>query len=194
MKHKLEVLSNVVFIAVALVIAGLFVKGYVRSEQAENSRGSGLLRVNDTLPRIPGYKWSSHRLTLLLALRSGCHFCDASMPFYRRLASLQSENRSSAHLLAVLPDERSVANALLVRNGFVVQLIPEIPLQTLGVSGTPTVILVDLGGKVLDYWVGQLPQARETEILSRITVAPVKSNAQLNDRRLLTWTPSKHFG
>ena len=36
--------------------------------------------------------------------------------------------------------------------------------STIKVSGTPTLLLVDNNGKVLDVWVGMLPEDRQQEV------------------------------
>ncbi|MFN2576679.1 MAG: hypothetical protein ABR607_03205 [Pyrinomonadaceae bacterium] len=43
------------------------------------------------------------------------------------------------------------------------------PLGSVGVSGTPTVILIDNGGAVRDSWVGKLSEADTGKVLARIT-------------------------
>ena len=41
-------------------------------------------------------------------------------------------------------------------------------LDSLGVKGTPTLLIVDQSGTVRQSWVGRLTAERETEVLSRI--------------------------
>jgi hypothetical protein len=66
-----------------------------------------------TLPPLPGYRWGDHQKTLVLAIRKGCHFCEDSLPFYKRLSDLEKSNTLHAHVLAVMPDAReSGAEAL----------------------------------------------------------------------------------
>ena len=42
------------------------------------------------------------------------------------------------------------------------------PLGIVGVSGTPTLILIDRDGTVRDSWVGKLSEAQATKVINQI--------------------------
>jgi hypothetical protein len=46
--------------------------------------------------------------------------------------------------------------------------VRQAPLSAVGVSGTPTLLLIDGGGAIKESWVGKLPPDKETEVLSRL--------------------------
>ena len=76
-----------------------------------SSRASGTsehresqLVVGKQLPLVAKYEWHSHKKTLLLALRNGCHYCEDSAPFYRTLAGLESSGAiKNVHILVTSP-------------------------------------------------------------------------------------------
>jgi len=126
------------------------------------------VRAGDQLPALRGFQWSDHNRTLVLALKDGCVYCDNSMPFYRRLATLQDGRQAGAFLIAAVPDSSEKAKEMMERHNLSVPVVAESRLNTLKVAGTPTLILVDKQGKVLKVWVGVLSVASEDEVIRRI--------------------------
>jgi hypothetical protein len=119
-----------------------------------------------TLPALPGYRWADHEKTLVLAIRKGCHFCQDSLPFYKRLSELEKSNTLHAHLLAVMPDDPASGVAALQSGGVIAQGIFNQPLNSIQVSGTPTLLLLDRNGRVVKAWVGELTSQREREVIA----------------------------
>src|SRR5260370_30860197 len=103
MKNKVEVVANVVVILLAVVIGSVF----LMDRFATRGLGPNEVKAGDQFPGLHAYNWKAHDRTLVLALRNGCHYCEASMPFYRRLATLEQANQIGVHLIAVFPDDPS---------------------------------------------------------------------------------------
>jgi hypothetical protein len=120
----------------------------------------------ETLAPLPGYSWNSYPKTLVIAIRRGCPYCDASMPFYRRLGEQEKTNMIRAHVLVVMPNDASSGGSLLSTNDVEVQAIFGQRLGALKVAGTPTVLLVDSNGHIERTWVGQLPSAAEKDVMN----------------------------
>jgi len=117
------------------------------------------------LPTLHGYHWGDHPGTLVLAIRRGCHFCEASLPFYKRLGDLEKKNALRAHVLAVMPDDQGSGAGALQSGGVAVEGIFNQPLDTINVSGTPTLLLLDTHGRVARAWVGQLTPQSENDVI-----------------------------
>lgn len=104
---------------------------------------------------------------MLLALSKGCHFCSESAPFYRKLAE-QASGRTDLRLIAVFPRETTnEARDYLDELGVSVSEIRQVTLDAIGARGTPTLVLADGGGRVVDSWTGRLTDEKEGELLSR---------------------------
>jgi hypothetical protein len=101
-KEALEVVTSI------MVIAGIILFGFVSyrilshhpAESAQVAPEGPA--VGTVLPALPGYNWQQHSETLLLAIRKGCHFCEDSMPFYRKLLQAERNGDSKAFLVSVL--------------------------------------------------------------------------------------------
>lgn len=128
------------------------------------NEGEGL--AGQTLEPLPGYSWSSYPKTLLIAIRRGCPYCDASLPFYKQLGEQEQSNMLRAHVLVVMPDAVSSGSGFLRKDDVEVQGIFGQNLNALDVLGTPTVLLLDSGGRIEREWVGQLTPGEEEQVLN----------------------------
>jgi hypothetical protein len=160
--RKLEVGANVAIIIVALLLGAVLVKRFLLSPapQAPHEIAAG------TKVDLPGVDWHRDGKTLVLVLQKGCHFCAESAPFYQRL--VREASGRPVQLVAVLPQGTEEAKAYLSELNVSVPTVMQASLRTLGVSGTPTLILVDDRGAVIKSWVGKLPAEQEAEVLNKV--------------------------
>jgi hypothetical protein len=126
------------------------------------------LRPGDHIGSIAGLKLDAPK-TVLLAMSAKCHFCATSAPFYRRLNARRAEQHSSTSIIAVLPDTPEEASRFLQSANLDLPTLPGTPLDRLHVFATPTVLLVDRGGKVLDLWIGAATPQKEDQILAALS-------------------------
>jgi len=105
--------------------------------------------------------------TLILAISSTCHFCSESAPFYKKLA----QKRGNIRLVAVLPQPVADGQKYLSKLGVSVDEVRQLPLDKIGVQGTPTLILLDASGIVRNSWVGFLPPEAELDVLNALAGA-----------------------
>jgi len=104
----------------------------------------------------------------LLALRPDCPYCEKSVPFYRRLAAREKENRLAAHLLAVVSSGEAKAREYAESRQLDMQFHPDTDLSKIKVQGTPTLVLIDQDARVRKVWAGQLTLGEEAEVLTQI--------------------------
>lgn len=167
---KIELLANISIIAVALLLGAAVVRQYVlRAGQPPRPTTSQI--QPGTKVNLPGVDWPKGSRTLILALQKGCHFCSESAPFYRRLAPAASEK--NVRLVAVLPQSQDDAHQYLADLGVPISDVAQAPLTSINVRGTPTLILVDDKGQVIDSWVGKLPGDGEAKVLNSIGSAAI---------------------
>ncbi len=165
-KKLAEVLANLSIVVAAILLCWTLLKSHLGSSKTESNQQAGASLIGTTLPSLPAHKWSQHPATLILAIRGGCHFCEASYPFYRKLNAIESDHDSRAHLLAVMPDDPQSGGQLLKTNDLPVDAVYGEPLTSLNVTGTPTLMLLNSNGVVEKAWGGQLDQEGERSVLS----------------------------
>ncbi len=161
MRAKIEVVANFVVILLAVMIGSV----YLRDRFSAHGPESNEVKAGDRLPRLDGWDWGAHDRSLVLVLKKGCHFCEDSAPFYQRLAAKQQEDRSNTAIVAVFPDAADTVNEVVQLEGLGVRALPGVPLETLKVSGTPSLLLVDRSGTVLNTWIGMLSPRQELEVM-----------------------------
>ena len=177
MIKKVEVLANVAVIITSIVVCTVLVKRYLLSPtkgQAAavsaplgTSGGSSSRSIErGTKIGLPSIDWTRSDRTLILALSTSCHFCSESAPLYEKL---QQQRKTGVRLLALFPQPLEESRRYLSTIGVSVDDVVQSPLSVIGASGTPTLILVDSQGAVIDSWVGKLSESAAEPILSLVT-------------------------
>lgn len=167
MKAKIEGVANVTVIALAVVMASIFLKDRFFTSGPQVNE----VKVGDRLARLDGWDWGAHEQTLVLVLKKGCHFCEDSMPFYQRLLAAHKQDSSSTAVVAAFPDAADVVKEVVQSQGLDLPALAEVRLEDLKASGTPTLLFVDQRGTVLKAWIGMLSPRQELEVMTALACA-----------------------
>ena len=164
----IETSANVAILIISILLCVVLVRFYLAPASAPNPAGgpteiSAGVKRGDAIS-VTGIDWRKNGKTLLLALSTTCHFCTRSGPFYQRLA----KEHGDARLVALVPQPVEEGRAYMERLHVEVDDVRETQLGDLGVSGTPTLILVDGEGVASEVWVGALSPDKEEEVVSRL--------------------------
>lgn len=120
---------------------------------------------------VPRYDWSKSDLTLVVAVRYGCPYCEKSAPFYKRLlANTQRISPRKVRVLFISNDREEVANLALPPSAERNSMYSSVPFPD-WVTGTPTIISVDRTGRVQKVWAGLLDSRKEGEVLDAVNLA-----------------------
>lgn len=178
MIRKLEVLTNLAVLITSVVLCSVLVKKYFFSTSKQEARTETVaaklpdpnIQQRQSIPAgtrisLPGIDWNKSNRTVVLALSTTCHFCSESAPFYQKL---EQQRTSNVRLVAVLPQPIDDGRNYLNKLGVSVDQIVQAPLSSLGVRGTPTLILLDHNGAVIDSWIGKLADTEDAKVISRV--------------------------
>jgi len=166
MRTKLEVIANMTVIVVALAVGYMVIGRNAAIDSTPRSPAIG-----DHLPKISGIVWHQNRRTLVLALNTGCHYCQVSAPFYKKLANAQLSGRNDLQVVAVFPNDPEAVRRFMDYEAFAFQSVPGVPLDKLNVFATPTIMLVDKEGRVEKIWVGALTPREELDLLGVLSAS-----------------------
>jgi hypothetical protein len=200
LRNILDVITNIVVVVFALVAIGVLVKNYFSPTVTRPNIG---LKSGDVFPPIEGADYKKAPRTLILALNVDCRYCTKSLPFYNSLASAQKENPNLFSVVAAfINKEEERVRSYVEEKALSVHAIAGVDLDKLGIHSTPTLILVDSGGKILDSWTGGLKHEGEVEVFTAIglpyrptastsTVSSVKKTADIfsEERSVLSIQP-----
>lgn len=114
---------------------------------------------------LPGVHYPAQRDSLVIGISTTCHFCQDSMPFYKKLTS---ELNGKVNVIAVLPQSQAEAEAFVKTAGLTSTQVVSANLSSIGINATPTLVLVDAKGKVKSTWVGELDAVRQKQMTATI--------------------------
>jgi hypothetical protein len=162
----LAIVATIVMTVLGGVVVGILVGKTYISFKRYQTRPEVHLTVGSSLS-LPSITWASSDRTLVLILQKGCHFCSESAPFYRRIVH-ETSGRTDLRLLAVLPQDVNEAKEYLNDLDVRIEEVKQAYLGGIGVSGTPTLVLVDNTGTVTNLWEGKLAAPVESAVLNSL--------------------------
>jgi len=169
-KTHLETICTVTTTVVAVLLGITLIRGSLLPTPAalrqppSGSDSNASVAVGTSLKTtLPDVDWQRNGRTLVLALSPSCHYCRESEPFYRKL---QNELGRKVRIVAAFPQSVPEAEQYLSSAGLHVDQVKSVPLNVIGVRGTPTMLLVDAKGVVTKVWVGIIQEQQQQQILS----------------------------
>lgn len=164
-KSSLDTIANIAIILVCAIAAFVLIRNQFFPPRPpgapeEAKKGEQFAQIKDVLP-------AGTSKALVVAVQPGCHFCNDSMPFYKRLLDERNQKNSPVKFIAAVPAEEAKAEETqkFAAVGAQPDHMVKIDFSSIKVPGTPTLLLVDNQGKVLDVWVGKLDSDKEKEVL-----------------------------
>ena len=115
---------------------------------------------------LPNVDWKQNKTTVVLYLSTTCHFCNESSPFYQRLVQAKAKGDFKP---AVLPQNTDEAIKYLESHDVKVDQVLSASLASIGVTSTPTLMLVSEGGVVFASWRGKLDENKESEVIAKLS-------------------------
>lgn len=171
-RRNLEILTNLAVLISCVAVAALLIRSRTTASSyppqgLASAIPSGIVR-GDTFPAIAGVKYDATDRTLILALNTGCHFCQESVPFYKRLPSHATQTGTGTQIVAIFPNETDEARKFLTAGNLEFQVLGRQDFAKLGVEGTPTLVLLGRDGKVQKVWRGELSVSDQKKVLSAV--------------------------
>jgi len=167
---SVEVVANVLIVVVAVLCLAVLGRSYFRTPP---SPPNAAIPNAAAAPKIPavGSKissvdvdWSKNKKNVVLVLQVGCRFCSESASFYKTM--LQQTKDKGVNVIAVLPQNREEARKYLDNLQLPDLDTKQAAMNSLDVSGTPTLIITDDKGQITNVWVGKLPPEKQNEVLT----------------------------
>ncbi len=142
-----RVLNVLLLVAVGYVLIGV--------PRAKPARACPKFDVGDAVPAIAGLPYEAADRTVVLFVRSTCHYCTESAPCYRELV------KGGAKLVAISLEPKTSLDDYLRAQGLAIESATVDRTAWPKLSGTPTMIVVDRTGHVVASWLGMLPAAEQ---------------------------------
>ena len=163
---QVELVANVAIVIIAILLGFVLVKRFILPQSSKPAVEERAQIAPGTKLSLPGVDWSKGDKTLLMVLSTNCHFCNESAPFYKRL--IEAVKDKNVKLVAVFPTSIEESKAHLNELGLTNLEVERSPLENIQVRGTPTLILTNEKGEVMDFWIGKLTPDKETEVINKL--------------------------
>lgn len=176
-QKRIQVTANLAIIITALLLCAVLGKSLISKPEATGVEATAKDQALSSANRPPkthilpgtklsvtGVDWAKNGQTLLVAVSNKCHFCTESAPFYQRLARQHVKTK----LVAILPQPVDEGRKYLASMNVNVDEIHQAALTQIGIRGTPTLILLDSSGAVVQSWRGRLTPDKEAEVLATV--------------------------
>lgn len=162
---KLDVIVNVAILVTCIVASVLMLERYQAEQSPAPDRQP--FKLGAQIDNVSQAAYATSPYTLLMFVRSSCHFCTASMPFYKTL-TVHNSPLNKLRFVVADSEPSQMARAYLAAHEVRVDDVTPGPSDV----PTPTLILVDKSGVIRAFWVGQLNDSGEREVkatLARLT-------------------------
>ena len=166
-KSTLDTVANIAIIIVCAIAAFILVRNHFFNPNQAGGPRPPEIKAGETYAALGQLVPSGAERALVVAVSPTCHFCEESMPFYKRLVDERNQKGSNVKVIAAVPREEAkaeeaqkMASAGVNPDGVVV-----LDFNSVKVLGTPTILLVDNQGEVHEVWVGKQPDSGEKDIL-----------------------------
>lgn len=167
LKSYLEVATNVAVLMASLVVLSVYGLSYLAGKPKTVLTVG--LQKGQTVRALPQHDFGSSSQTLIIAMNTECHFCTESVPFYNQVIETQQALDKPTRVIAIFPNTEEEVKRYTHQQRLKADTISGVNLSALNLSATPTVILVDSGGRVLDFWIGKLAENAEQQIIKSLS-------------------------
>lgn len=166
MKRRLSLanVADIAVIAAALTFIGVTARSYFGSGRPASAAGPARELVGKHLS-VNGLDAHATDRTVLLVLAARCPYCSDSADFYRRLS--ESRKREGFSLVAAFQD-RAEGDAFLKEHRIEVDRLITASALSVGVPGTPTLLVFDRSSRVRGVWYGRLNPDGEAKLLETL--------------------------
>lgn len=169
-KSTLDTVANIAIILVCAIAAFILIRNHFFNPNQAGGPPPPEIETGERYDALGQVVPAGAERALVVALSPTCHFCNESMPFYKRLVDERNQKGSKVKVIAAVPreeakaeEQQKLAAAGVQPDGLVVLNFDSVKLR-----GTPTIVLVDNQGEVHEVWVGKQPQSGEEEILEAL--------------------------
>jgi len=169
---RLDKAANIALIIACLLLIGTLARNYYLSRLPDPNIELGVKKGEPVnLPESAAADRQSAPATLVLALSTHCGFCQASVPFYQKLAVFKNSAPERVRLATVMTEPKEEIEDYLKKQGIAADAVFSMPISQIGVKGTPTLLLLDGQNKLIESWVGQLNSQQESEVIGLLQKA-----------------------
>lgn len=159
---SLDLIVNALLALTCVVVLGQYLETWWARTHAAASALPQSLPRGGQIPGLRDVVWTDRNVVVFV--RSTCHFCSESMPFYRAMAG--QAHAAGARFVVAGEESRDIIAGYMRSNAVTPDDVVSASPESTGVHATPTLAIVDRRGTILDSWVGRLTPDAEQRVKS----------------------------
>lgn len=167
LSRKLEVSANISVVVIAFLILGVVAFRFATATISTKAPIPKQDSIVGSVIEFDGVDLTGSDKNLVFAISTKCRFCTESIPFYRTLLERRAKN-DSVRFIAVLPQPVEEAKVFFDSKKLYFDSVNNGRLDSISVVGTPTLLLIDNKGTVINSWVGKLTPEREADVFRMV--------------------------
>lgn len=166
----LDRVTNVATLMACLAVCFAVGRQYVWPRNAPPPVSGPALPYNsgDRLQELSKVNFAAAPQTVVLFVKSTCHFCEMSMPFYQALSDSALRKNGAFRFVVVSSDAPAVTRDYLGQHKVGVDEIVSVTPGKTKVHGTPTLLVVDRNATVVNAWIGLLRNEGQQQVLQQL--------------------------
>ena len=169
LKSYLEVSTNLTVLIVAIILLSSFAINWFNNRSAREVI-SGIAKGQQLDANLNiDYRNSSY--TLLLALNTRCEHCANNAKFYTEILHV-TNNGKKVQAIAVFPNSLDEVRQYCQQHELTMDHRDSVDLSLIRIAATPTLVLIDQTGRVVDFWVGEITGNNQQKLLSYLAALP----------------------
>lgn len=168
-KHVLEVTTNIAVLVATIMLVAVFVRSYFPPEPTKRVAAAGKLAPDTAIGEVKDLELADTPRTLLMVLSTECKYCIQSTPFYKTLSGMRESLAGRTRIVAIFPQDDQDVKAFLQEHHLEIDFRASVDFEKLGVSATPTLILLDSRRNILNSWLGSLSKGEQGEVAKTIS-------------------------
>ena len=112
---------------------------------------------------LANFDFGRAKKTVIVTVQDGCNYCEMSLPFYAQLNQLISAHPQD-QMIALVRAGSTQVKSQLEHRGINALNVSNEWLDSVGIIGTPTLMIVNSTGRIEHTWVGRLSSHGESEV------------------------------
>jgi hypothetical protein len=166
MASKLDTAANIATVLVAIAVGGVIAQRY---RTPSLPTGPNSYAVGEDISQAVPVDFGVAERTAVIAVQEGCHFCEESMPFYRRLITERNRRKSDVRIVFAAPVRDTTIQASLASKGVMPDSVVHVEAGSkFRITATPTLLVADRAGRVTSEMVGELAPDQQQETMDKL--------------------------
>lgn len=168
MRLNSQSLANLAAVVMCSIVAAVGVRQLRAPLRPSVEPKATALTIGERIESFDSIALGAHG-TAIVAFSTQCKFCVASVPFYKTLAELDRMDGTDLRFVILAMEDLQRVTEYNRDHSIGAHAVLSFPrTRPVEIRGTPTLIVLDGGGRLKKSWIGQLTKKAEAEVIATL--------------------------